>query len=351
MQAKATTSRRKDRSETPYHLWQQQEGIPIYRGSYIEDLSTLELKPWARIGQMGAFVSLAEQHEDDAYVLEIAPGGQTEVLHHLFEAGILVVSGRGATTFWQSDTDKQVVEWQPGSVFSPPLNCYYQHFNLDGERPARLFVVTNAPMVMNIFRSSDFIFGDAHIFKDRYDGAENYFADAGESLDEQLWKTNMIPDLRAFNLKDQPGQVGHRMGFLLANNQMATHCSSFPPGTYKRSHRHGVGAHLIILDGQGFSLFWFEGEERRKVDWKDGSVLSPRDREYHQHFNTGPGPARYMAFRLGALKPSRNTADDEDGRPKPTEYEDEDPGIYDLYVEECDKHGAKVTLPRPKYRS
>jgi hypothetical protein len=138
----------------------------------------------------------------------------------------------------------------------------------------------------------------------------------------------------------------------LSNNQMQGHCSEFPPGTYKKGHRHGVGAHVFILGGEGYSLLWFEGEEPRKVDWKDGSVLSPRDLEYHQHFNTGPTSARYLALRLGKLDPrhylgwGRDTAG-----PDQIEYEDEDPAIYDLYVKECAARGAEVVLPRPNYRT
>jgi hypothetical protein len=61
---------------SPYEAWQKSEGIPIYTGSYVTDLKALELAPWARVGQKGAFVNLAEQEEDDGRVIEIAPGGQ-----------------------------------------------------------------------------------------------------------------------------------------------------------------------------------------------------------------------------------------------------------------------------------
>src|SRR5207249_2668756 len=71
--------------ESVYSKWQEREGIPIHRTSYIGDLHTLDVKPWGRFGQKGAFVNLADQEEDDSYVLELAPGGQTEVVHHLFE--------------------------------------------------------------------------------------------------------------------------------------------------------------------------------------------------------------------------------------------------------------------------
>lgn len=118
-----TTAAPARRSASPYKLWERDEGIPIYTGSFIENLANVELAPWKRSGQLGAFANLADQEEDDAYVLEIAPQGETRVLHHLFEALVYVFEGSGATNFWQhGSTRKQTVEWHAGSVFSPPLN-------------------------------------------------------------------------------------------------------------------------------------------------------------------------------------------------------------------------------------
>ena len=339
------------RRETPYQVWQKGEGIPINRGSYVEDLYHLDVAPWPRLGQRGAFVNLADQEEDDGWVIELAPGGQTDVLHHLFEATILILEGRGATSFWQKGGPKQTVEWQRGSVFSPPLNCYYQHFNLDGQRPARLFAVTLAPMVMNLFRNPGFVLGDEYVFADRYGGQDDYFNGPGRRDESRAreWVTNLVPDIRTFGLdaNDPRGQGSFRLGFTLAGNQMVAHSSEWPTGTYMKGHRHGVGAHVVILDGIGYSLLWFKGEEPRKVDWKDGSVLSPKDQEFHQHFNSGPTPVRYLAFRLGAADTRRWLAA---AMPDQIESENEDPSIYDLYEAECGRHGVKVTLPRPGYR-
>src|SRR5579862_4310733 len=205
----STEPPRRMRPESTYLRWEAAEGIPIYRGSAIDDTLHLEVAPWPRTGQKGAFINLADQEEDDAYILEIQPGQQTELFHHIFEAGIVILAGHGATSFWQSTGPKQTVEWQPGSLFAPPLNCHYQHFNLDGTDPARLLVITNAPMVMNLFRSSDFVFSDSYVFADRYDGQEDYFADHGDDAgsaaadapsngaysDQYIWKTNFVPDL------------------------------------------------------------------------------------------------------------------------------------------------------------
>lgn len=92
--------RRRALKQTPYQAWQKSEGIPAYAGAFVEDLYTLELDFWPRVGQQGAFVNLAGQEQDDGWVIELAPGASTEPLHHLFEATIFVVAGRGATAIW-----------------------------------------------------------------------------------------------------------------------------------------------------------------------------------------------------------------------------------------------------------
>jgi mannose-6-phosphate isomerase-like protein (cupin superfamily) len=349
------------RSESPYETWAKGEGVPIYKGSYVSDLYTCDVADWPRIGQKGAIVSLADQEEDDGHVIEIAPGGKTEVLHHLFESTTFVLEGRGATTIWQRGMEKQTVEWQRGTLFSPPVNCHYQHFNLDGQKRVRFYSVTNTPMLMRIFRNPDFIFGDDFVFGDRYAAQDNYFTDPGERLGTRNWRTNFVPDLRQFKLDDykERGAGGTNMHFHLANNQMECHVSQFPPGTYKMAHKHGVGAHVLILNGIGYSLLHFAGQERVKVDWKDGSVLSPRTLEYHQHFNTGPTSASYLALRLGALSRSgivqratedlSTTAISEREGGLQVAYEDEDPEVYDLFVRECSRNGAEVKLPRPQH--
>jgi len=353
------------RRESPYSHWQHGEGIPINRGAFVPDLHSLEVAPWPRFGQKGAFVNLADQEHDDAYVLEIAPGGSTEIQGHLFEIAIYVLSGRGATTIWQPGSEsKQTVEWQRGTVFAPPLNCRYQHFNLSGQDTARLFAVTAAPMTMNLYRDPDFAFNCPYAFDKRYKTEDDYFTRAPVRRgDAHLrdhggdWVTNYVADVRAMSL-DSAGyrsDGGMLTRFHMSNNSMVLHIAEFPTGTYQRAHRHNVGAHLVVLDGQGYSTMWFKGreDERSKVDWKDGTVFSPRDLEYHQHFNTGATGTRCLAFRLGdldirggQLAPGYDYMEELAGIP----YDEEDPDVYTSFERECAKNGAAVTLPRPVYR-
>jgi quercetin dioxygenase-like cupin family protein len=336
--------RRRRRNISPYRRWQQEEEIPIYSGSYVEDLHTLEVAPWVRTGQQGAFVNLASQEIDDGQLSEIAPGGETRVQRHFFESLIYVVEGRGATTIWQTEGGpKQTVEWQRGSLFSPPLNCFYQHFNLDGSKPARLYAATTAPAAINLTRDTEFVFDAPYVFKSRYDGQENFFSDPGEHLARTEWRTNFIADLRTFELDPYPerGGGGVNMHFEIANNASRAHISQFQPGTYKKGHRHGAGAHVIVLDGVGYSLLWNDGSERKKIDWKDGAVVSPGHGEFHQHFNTGPEPAKYLALTFGNVVVVANDVEHQ------IEYEEEDPEIFALYERECGRHGATVKMPRP----
>lgn len=350
-----STNGGRPRRVTAYQRWKESEGIPEHRGSYVQDLHAAEVADWPRFGQRGAFVSLSDQQRADCYLLEVAPGGETTVQHHLFEASLYVLHGRGATSFWQTPGGgKQTVEWERGSVFSPPLNCYYQHFNLDGQKPARLFTATTASLQINIARDVDFVFNCDYIFKDRYNAEDDYFTNPGKKIATRRWQTNFIPDTRGFKLEEwkERGAGGSNMFFVMSGNAMSAHMSEFPPGTYKKAHKHGPGAEIIILGGVGYSLLWYRGQPKQQVQWKEGSIFSPRDGEYHQHFNSGPEPARYLAYTFGALVVSntegRNGADvsEKEGGWQ-IEYEDEDADVIDLFERECSSHGAKVTMGHP----
>jgi quercetin dioxygenase-like cupin family protein len=192
-------------------------------------------------------------------------------------------------------------------------------------------------------RNTDFIFNAPYEFSDRYGGEDDYFSNPGNHTARTEWTTNFVADLRGFELDPYPerGAGGVNMHFTMANNASRAHISEFPPGTYKKAHRHGTGAHVIVLNGQGYSLLWFEGGERQKIDWTDGSLVSPRHGEYHQHFNSGPTPARYLAFTFG------NTVVVSQEVSHQIEYEAEDAEVYELYQSECARHGATVVQQRP----
>ena len=93
------------------------------------------------------------------------------------------------------------------------------------------------------------------------------------------------------------------MMFVLADGTMHAHISQMPVGTYKKGHRHGADFHVFAVTGQGYSLLWYDVEKDLvRIDWKHGVVFAPPDQMFHQHFNTSPYPARYLAVAFGGLR-------------------------------------------------
>ena len=44
--------------KTPYELWQETEGVPIYKGLAIDDVTIVAVDPWKRKGASGAFINM-----------------------------------------------------------------------------------------------------------------------------------------------------------------------------------------------------------------------------------------------------------------------------------------------------
>jgi len=311
------------------------------------------LKPWSRKGGLGAFINLEGGGQtNDAYLCEIPPGQSLKPQRHLFEELIFILKGRGTTTFWHEGGPERFIEWREGSLFSPPLNIWHRHFNTQGDKPVKYLAVTTAPTVINLFHNHEFIFHNPFVFKDRYGAEADYFSGKGTAHPGRVWDTNFIPDVRTFQLQDwaERGKGSKNVYFEIANNTLCSHISEFPVGTYKKAHRHGPGAHVVILSGKGYTLMWREGMPLQKYDWHEGSIVVPPDQWFHQHFNTGETPARYLALRWEGLKfrTGRKTEMCEvsirEGGDQ-IEYEDEDPAVRKLFEDELAKEGLTIQMP------
>jgi hypothetical protein len=324
-----------DRSS--YQKWVANEGIPMIRDFYIPDIRAVPLYPWERMGGFGAYLNLIGTGDvNDAYLCEIPAGTFLKPQRHLFEELIYVVAGHGATSVWLDNEPKHTFEWQAGSLFSPPLNTWYQHFNGSGSEPARFLAVTTAPVVINLFHNLDFVFANPFEFRDRYDGHEEYFSGAGRLYPGRIWDSNFIADVKTIPLHEwkERGAGARNVMIELSENILAALVSEFPIGTYKKAHRHGPGNHVIILGGTGYSLMWSEGMPRQRFPWYEGSIIVPPENWFHQHFNSGNTPVRYLALRWAGSKKYRGNRKaygvDESVKSggDQIDYEDESPEIH-----------------------
>ena len=340
-----------------YDAWQKAQKIPITRGFFVEDLSKIEVAPWDLKGGLGAFINLdGTGGTNDGYVCVIPPGKQLKPQRQLYEEMVFILEGHGATSVWQPDGKKHTFEWHPGSLFAVPLNAWYQHFNGQGSTPVRYFAVTNAPFMINLFHNLDFVFRNDFAFTDRFSPEEeDYFSSKGQIWGEKRKRmsVNFVPNTYQIQLYEwkERGAGGKNINFDLAGNVMGAHISEFPVGRYKKAHRHGPGAHVIILSGQGYSLLWPEGQDKVRVDWKPLSVVVPPSKWFHQHFNSGAEPARYMALRWNSWRYRFVAVTDEtpvDVSVKlggaQIEYEDEEKEIHDIFEAALDKAGARCHM-------
>ena len=284
---------------TPYTRWVADEGLDIIDSIFVANLHTVELKPWARRGGKGVYLNHdASRTSNDCYVCEIPPGQELAPQRQLFEEMIYVLDGRGSTTVSNGAGAKLSFEWKAGAIFAIPLNTTHQHFNGSGTEPARFVAVTNGPPIINAFGDTDFVFNTAHDFKNRFAGESNYFANGGEQKG-LLLDTNFVADainLPLISAKERGAGGGH-IRFSMAKGSMNSHISQFPTATYKKAHAHGPGAHVIIMSGSGFSLMGPDQDNLNRYDWQEGTMIVPPNMWFHQHFNTGTTPARYLAFK------------------------------------------------------
>jgi mannose-6-phosphate isomerase-like protein (cupin superfamily) len=332
------------------------------------DLLQVDTRPWARFGVEAAAVHLKGRGDFiSMFVLQIPPGGSSSPQRHLYEEVLYVLSGRGSTTIESADGRKHGFEWGPRSLFAIPLNAKYRHFNGSGSEPARLVTTTSLPAVLNMFHNEAFVFNNPFRFEERV-GAQKYFNGEGDFIPvlpgQHMWETNFVPDLAEIELKawNERGAGSKSIIFILADGTMHAHISEMQVGTYKKAHRHAADFHVMCVTGKGYSLLWYEGEpDFHRVDWKHGTVFAPPDRMFHQHFNTSPIPARYLATAFGSLRypftDSKRRSLSGAGQMKQggvatsikeggdqIELEDQSPRIQELYVEETRKSGVEAKM-------
>lgn len=344
----------------PYADWSKGEGIPVHL-DYGHNLLALETGPWERYEARGCFAHTHGMGDFMAnYVLEVEPTKQTRPVHHLYEAFFYVLSGYGSTTIWLPDGTQRVFEWGPRALFAIPLNCTYQILNGSGTESARLSVTNNAPLLINLFHSPEFVFGADHHFSERI-GDADYFEGGGEHFVYNkdsvrvmnVWETNFIHDLTSFQLYEveSRGKGSSNVALVLADGTMHAHISQIPAGRYKKGHRHAAGTHVHAVDGEGYTLLWYEGDDEfREIPWRHGFMYTPPFWMYHQHFNTGAIPARYLACSLGSRRypfiALRRKSAEGAGRVsvsdggRQIEYVDQDPRIHRKFLDALQANGV-----------
>jgi oxalate decarboxylase/phosphoglucose isomerase-like protein (cupin superfamily) len=344
-----------------YDRWMESLGVPVYKGYYLEDLRTLKLGPWPERECAAAFFQLKGQEGvSAAWVQEISPGKSLPPLKFALDEMVYVVEGRGVATVWTGSGSRQSFEWQKHSLFLLPHNCLHQLTNMQGNRAARLLRYNYLPLAMSTVPDPDFFFNNPYSGPDPFKQGDFYSeakmihdSDSANAWARNVyWYGNFFPDMRAWDklhANKRRGAGGHSVYMHCPGSEMSCHMSVFAAQTYKKAHRHGPGRVIVIPAGEGYSIMWEEGHDKVVVPWHEASVFVPPNRWFHQHFNAGAQPARYLALHPPSQFHGRAEKVEDRARDQ-IEYSDEEHWIREKFETEITGHGLKSLMPPEAYK-
>ena len=142
---------------------------------------------------------------------------------------------------------------------------------------------------------------------------------------------------------------------ILATRTLHAQPSELPPARYKKGHRHGDGLPIFAVTGSGYTKLWYEGDEEfREVPWRHGIMYAPPYWMFHQHFNTAPEPARYLAIGMGSRRypfstlrregaAGKSDADIKKGG-RQIEYTDQNPRLHQQWLDAIAKTGVSSDM-------
>ena len=352
---------------TAYERFLERENIPVYTG-WAKQMYTAPVKPWKRhgTGVSGAYANLEGTGGSvDNWVMEIAPGATSKPVRHMYDENLLVLSGEGETHIWReaAPEKKAVIRWKKGTLFVPPLNTWHQHFN-KGSEPARIVAETTLPLILDIYRSNDFVFNNPFDFPERYNSEPDYFdpensVNYGPTTDHHsLSVVNLVRNVwttRLFNAGQGYKDIDRH--FNMSESSIGSHVEQFPVGTYERAHYHNAGATIVLLTGTGYSLLWpssvsdtpwkdGKGDQVHRTNWESGVLFVPPTNWYHQHFNNGKEPARFI--RLGSPPGTESHPIGAEGLKSGNtqlSFKDEDPYVRELLAQEMAAQGGEIAMP------
>jgi hypothetical protein len=350
-------------NEYTYDVWMESQGIPIHRGYYIEDLRTVEVAPWSLRGCDAAFVQLeGMQGVVESRVQEIAPGASLPPFKAAMDEVVYVLSGQGSASVWgKNANNKHNFEWSARSMFVLPRNTWAQLSNMQGDRVVRLLHYNYLPLGMSAVSDPDFFFDNPYEEELVLASAEEMYSEAqaitqdhiGEGQARRtLWVGNFFPDMGVWDkLMFRPGRGSMNRSVYMEppSGELSMHMSVFASGTYKKGHRHGPGRVIVIPGGEGYSIMWpHEGAEKQVIPWHEASCFVPPDRWFHQHFNAGEIPGRYLALHPPRQFAGGSETVEDIGRDQ-IEYVNEDPAVRERFESELDKRGLKSAMPPQAY--
>lgn len=245
---------------------------------------------------------------------------------HTVEAVIYILKGRG-----HSVIDGQKYPWEAGDLICVPVFAWHLHRNESDDELLYLAATTGPlSMAMGIALYEEERYPEYWVFAQKGEEAMKTLIPGGAEvpqggrveLDPGRWRPGQSDGGRSpaelyfeqlayaqgeekrrragkvlvkgkdLGFGSTPmGRVAYavdpRLGFHV--KLLSTLFAEIPPGRHSGAHRHIYEETDYILSGEGYSII-----EDQRYEWKKGDTLVIPVFAWHQHFNTGREPARFL---------------------------------------------------------
>ena len=265
----------------PYLNWLKAEGAPIVEAPAI-DLFAVELKDWARFGMKGAVCHVEGRCDFlTAFLFELAPGASSAPVRHTYEEAFYVLSGAGETEITLSNGDKQTIAWGEKKLFAVPVNSTARHRSTSAS-PARFVALSDFRYLMGLYRNEAFLFGNSSPMHERQ---------------ARACAAGLVADPAA-----QAASNEELSPLALADMSVGVDLTVLAPRMSTLARRQMQGRHILGVDGAGFTLsFSSPKSDVTRIDWKHGVLAGLGPMRFHQHFNAGATPARFVSIEMGSM--------------------------------------------------
>jgi len=107
----------------------------------------------------------------------------------------------------------------------------------------------------------------------------------------------MLDDVRTVPLKpwERKGCLGIHLCMAGAEDCDGAYICEIPTGGVVKPQKHLFEEMILILSGSGKTEVWNPGGPKVTCTWQEGSLFAVPLNAWHQHFNLGAEPARYLA--------------------------------------------------------
>ena len=290
-------------------------------------------------------------HRTFRFWINRIPAGEEEGMgwktlghRHTVEAVIHVLQGKG-----HSIIDGVRYDWEPGDFISVPMFSWHRHLNTGNEDFIYLAATTGPlSLALGLAVYEDERYPDYWVFGHKSESAMKSLIPGADdstrvSIKRQQRQNRSIRPMRSTRNscffpaakrsggvpaaylvekrrvefeKTPMGRVRYvidpKTGFLM--RVLGTLLAEISPGKRSGAHRHMYEEVNYVISGKGYSLI-----EDRRYDWSEGDVLCIPVFSWHQHFNTGDRPARFLVHHnrplmenLGFMHVEQGESSDDD---------------------------------------